>query len=511
MAIKMSGLVSGMDTESIVKELMSAQRLKSTKIEKNITKLEWKQDKWKDMNSKIYSFYTGALSKAKLQSSYNTKQVTSSNENKVVLSANGSVPQGAQTIKVNSIASSQFVTGSKLATTASVSDATKLVDLDMASAVGASIIIKAGEENVSFNITADTTIGDFTTALEGAGLNASFDSSQKRFFISSKDSGYENAFSMTVSSSSVDMTKLGLSEIIKSNPDANGVVSISADSNVSLIKPSDAVIVYNGAEIRSSSNTITVNGLTITAKGVTSTDEVIDVNVTKDNQAVYDMVKNFVKSYNELLKGMNESYNAETAKGFEPLTADEKEAMSEDQEKQWEDKIKASLLRRDSTLNSVIGSMRNTMSESVSVGGKSYSLSSFGITAPDYTEKGLLHIKGDSDDAISSAEENLLMKAITEDPDTVKAVFTKLAGELYGTMTEQMRSTTLSSALTIYNDKEMKSTITGYKEDLSKLEDRLQDMETRYYKQFTAMETMMSKLNSQSSSMASLLGQNTSA
>ena len=69
-----------------------------------------------------------------------------------------------------------------------------------------------------------------------------------------------------------------------------------------------------------------------------------------------------------------------------------------------------------------------------------------------------------------------------------------------------MKSTTLSSALTVYNDKEMTKTLTGYKSDLTKLETKLADIENRYFKQFAAMETAMSKINSQSSALMSMLG-----
>lgn len=513
MAVRMSGLVSGLDTESIVKELMSAQRLKSTKIEKNITKMEWKQEKWKTLNSKIYSFYTGSLSKIKMEGNFETKKVTSSNETKLEVKASGTVPEGTQNVKVTSAASAQFITGSKLGTSVAATSSTKLADLDMASAVGSSILIAVGKKSTSFDITSSTTIADFTAALSKAGLNASFDAGQQRFFISSKESGYENAFSIKAADTNVDMTKLGLSDIVATLPDTNGVVDVTVGSNVSLVKPSDAVIVYNGAEIRSSSNTIAANGLTFTVKGVTdeAVDEEIKVNVTKDTQAVYDMVKDFVKNYNELLKEMNDGYDADVVKGYEPLTDEEKEAMSEDQITKWEDKIKASLLRRDGTLNSVVSSMRTNFSKSVDVDGKKYSLSSFGIAALDYTEQGLLHIEGDEDDTLASTEENKLLKALTENPDAVKEVFNTLASELYSDMTDKMKSTSLRSALTFYNDKEMKKTIDNHKEDLAELEDRLVDMESRYYKQFTAMETMMSKLNAQSSSLASLLGTGTSS
>lgn len=68
-----------------------------------------------------------------------------------------------------------------------------------------------------------------------------------------------------------------------------------------------------------------------------------------------------LSEYNELIKTLDTAYNAESAKGYEPLTDDEKESMSDDEVEKWETKIKDSLLRRDGTLDSVISSMKNTM------------------------------------------------------------------------------------------------------------------------------------------------------
>ena len=48
-----------------------------------------------------------------------------------------------------------------------------------------------------------------------------------------------------------------------------------------------------------------------------------------------------------------------------------------------------------------------------------------------------------------------------------------------------------------------------YKDDLKKMESKLKDIEDRYYKQFTAMETAMAKLNSQTNSLAALMGMST--
>ena len=55
MAIRMSGMISGLDTESIVKSLMETQQAKKTKIESKKQKLEWKQEIWSGLNTKIPS------------------------------------------------------------------------------------------------------------------------------------------------------------------------------------------------------------------------------------------------------------------------------------------------------------------------------------------------------------------------------------------------------------------------------------------------------------------------
>ena len=61
MAIRITGMYSGLDTESIISELASAQSVKKNKLVKAQTKLSWKQDAWKALNTKIFSFYTNVL------------------------------------------------------------------------------------------------------------------------------------------------------------------------------------------------------------------------------------------------------------------------------------------------------------------------------------------------------------------------------------------------------------------------------------------------------------------
>lgn len=753
MGIRMSGLFSGLDTEAIVGALMSAQSLKKTKLTQAKTKLEWTQTKWKELNTKLYKLYSEQVSKLQLQSSYMTKKATASDETKAKITASAKAVNGSYTMEINNIATAQYLTGSKINADKGT---TKLVDLD-STLLNKEVEVKVGDKTTKFTVTEDMTIDDFTTELKNAGLNANFDTAQKRLFISSKDSGLANAFSITTSgvsdaevtarknlrdavdydnmtaankkivddamkkleTSGVDTTeyqealdaitgaalstrtakteaaastyvkaklysenyavyeekakeslksnyftedgevkdelktkyaeefniytqeekeKLGVENMteeeyvnwranqlydqevakqadtdttsfvnkqissdeetklavkeaayagktedeiraldskaltkyygsgndadplaisaiegtstfgsdsikndisgvvsdyasvtdrtyalsgsalagigladIKVDDDGNVTVNGNADGNLpedmGLVKASDSEILLNGAKMTSSSSTVSVNGLSIELTGLTKTGEPITFSVASDTDAVYNTIKNFFTEYNSLMKEMNELYNADSAKGYEPLTSEQKKDMSDDDIKLWEDKIKASLLRSDTTLGSVRSAMRNAMMSQVTYDGKTYSLASFGIsTSSDYTEGGLYHIYGDTEDAVYADKDDKLRKALEEDPDAVVNVLSDIFGKLRSTMSDKMAGSKVSSALTFYSDIKMKDDIKDYEKRIKEWETKLADMEDAYYSKFTKMETALAKLQSQSNSLSGLFG-----
>ena len=270
----------------------------------------------------------------------------------------------------------------------------------------------------------------------------------------------------------------------------------------------NAEIVLNGAVFTGESNKFSINGLNITATGVS---EEMTISTSTDVDGIYNMIKDFLKEYNEVMNAMEKGYNAPTAKGYEPLTDDEKDAMSDKEVEKWETKIKDSILRRDDTLRSVMSGMSSHMSKVFEINGKNYSLASFGIKTAGYfnsaeNESYAYHIDGDADDSVSSSNDDQLRKMIEEDPDAVAEFFTQLATSVYDNLHEKMGSTTLSSAYKVYNDKQMQSEYDEYTKTIKKWEDKLKDMEDYYYKKFSAMETALAKLQSQTNSLSSLLG-----
>ena len=262
------------------------------------------------------------------------------------------------------------------------------------------------------------------------------------------------------------------------------------------------------ATFTNNTNNYSINGLTIQALNVTGTDEVT-ITTDTDVDGIYDMIKGFLKDYNDLVKSVDVAYNAASSKGYEPLTSDEKDAMSDDEVKKWEEKIKDSLLRKDSTLGSVLDTMKNDMAKSFKVGDKSYSLSSFGIATLGYfnspeNETGVYHIDGNKDDTYTSANTDKLKSMIASDPDTVITFFSQLASQLYKDLGSKMTASSTSSAYTIYNDKQMNTQYSEYNTKISEAEDKVTTWEDYYYSKFSAMESALAKMNAQSSSLTGL-------
>lgn len=272
------------------------------------------------------------------------------------------------------------------------------------------------------------------------------------------------------------------------------------------VEGEDAEIWLNGVQYTGSSSTFTINNLTIDALATTGNDE-ISITTSTDTQGIYDKVKDFLTEYNNIINEMTKLYNASSSKGYEPLTDDEKDSMSDKEIEKWETKIKDSLLRNDSTLNGVMSAMTSAMSQAVEIDGKKYSLSSFGIHTLGYlnaadNEQNAYHIDGDEDDTNTSGNADKLMKAISEDPDTIMQFMQNVTTNLYNAIGDKMKSTTLSSAFTIYNDKQMTTQYTDYTKLIKEWETKISDKEDYYYKKFSSMESALTKLNSTQSSLS---------
>ncbi len=500
MTLRVTGLASGLDTESIISELVSVNSYKVASLQKEQTKLSWKTDAWKSMNSKVYSFYTSTLSDLRFSSSYSTRKTTVSDSSVATVQTSSSASNTVQSMRVDKMAKAGYLTGGQL--DGSVTAETKLSEIDssLAGTTG-KIGLKIGSgETIELDITEETTVQDIVDQLKEHGLNANFDAKNQRMFISAEDTGKQ-----------FDFTLEGLDEAGTKALQALKIDVNDAASEAIKIDGQNAVIYLNNARFESDKNTFDINGLTINVMQETG-DKEVTLTTGVDTEGMYSTIKNFLSKYNELMEGMLESYNADSSKGYEPLTSDEKAAMTESEIDEWEKKIKDSLLRRDETLGSTISKMNEIMNSGIELkDGSIMYLFDLGINTPGYfnaeqNERNSFHIDGDKDDPVSSKKDDMLMAAINEDPDKVANFFQELTEKLYTNLTELMGSTDYSSAYTLYNDKQMKIDYTDYTSKIAQAERDLNDKMDKYYQKFAAMEAAMAQLQNQQNSFTSMLG-----
>ena len=466
--------------------------------------LSYKQDVWKALNSKVYGMYTGSLDALKYEYSYAKKTTTVSDQSVASVTTSDKSMYGTQRLKVLSTATAGFITGGNVkrsdsTSTVPIDNNTKVTDLG--ATAGSSFTVNVGSgasaKTTTVSITSDMTVDGLLSALKSTGISANYDTANKRFYLAASDTGEKYDFKLTGSDANgtAALTELGLNT-------AGGANVISA---------TDAKINLNGVDYTSSSNSFTINGLSIKALKTTGSADADAVSITtaKDTSGIYDMIKKFITTYGSIINEMDADYNTENS-GYSPLLSSEKDGMSDTEISDWEGKVKSAVLYRDSTLSTVSEAMKGIMAQGYNVNGQTMYLSGLGIETLDYftaadNEKNAYHVDGDPDDMAVSTETNTLKYKIESDPDTVTSFFTQLSQTLYSKLGDLMQSSLLSSAFTLYDDKQMATDYSDYTKQITDQEQKVTDMEDSWYSKFSAMETALSKINSKSSSISKLL------
>lgn len=217
---RLSGLISGMDTESMIAQLVEGRKTKVNNKKKEQIALQYKQDKWKELNTKLKNLQSKFISNMRFATSYAKKTSSVSNTSVASVITGENAVDGVQTLKVDQLAKTGYLTGGQLGTgddkgKGNYTALSKMSELDF-SGTG-NITISTGGKDYAIEITADSTISDVLNKFKDAGLNASFDAKNQRFFISSKESGLANDFSITASDTNGDIAleKLGLKVSLK--------------------------------------------------------------------------------------------------------------------------------------------------------------------------------------------------------------------------------------------------------------------------------------------------------
>ncbi|SDC12058.1 flagellar hook-associated protein 2 [Terribacillus halophilus] len=494
-SLRVGGLASGIDTDSLVEQLMNAERQKLYKMQQEQTKLTWQQDSYREVSTSLKSF-DDMLTNMKLSTTYNQKTTTSSSD-AVTATADSTASNGSYSIEVKQVA------------TAAINVSTGRIggdDFDPDEAIGEEFTVsfttydQEGTE-IKYNKTFSSSdslndiLKDITNS--NAGVRASYDTQSGKVVMEKKYTGDLNEDTVNEDKSVTKNPEIDFgannaffSDFLKMGEETGG---------------QNAIIKYNGAlEVETSENSYSLGGVTFNF--VEKTDGPVRVSVDNDVDAVYDKIKEFVDKYNEIIEDVNGRLDEKVYRDYPPLTDAQKKEMSEDEIKLWDEKAKSGLLKGDSLLQNSLFSMRSAWYSNVETGGEYTQLAQIGITtSKDYLENGKLVI-----------DEKQLKDALREDPEGVYKLFSNSEeGKSQGIL--QRLEKTVDSTLDNIYKKAGKSTYTNdqftigkrlddVQDRIDNFQDHLTELENRYWRQFSAMEQAISQMNQQSAYLTSSFG-----
>ncbi len=458
-----SGLI---DIDATVKALVANARApKQNQLDTLESKSTTKLTALGSLRSAVSDFQT-AMSLLNSPTSFLSRTATSSNTAALNATASQSAIGGTYKINVT-----QLATGSKIASAAFGTGATTKFN-------EGSLDIKIGGDDaltVAVDSTNNTLSGirdaiNKQGASKGVTATIVTDNQGSRLVLSSSKMGDGKDITMTgtsTSGSNTDLSKLTFPGPTLNPTDFPSTAEYDAavaKAGKTLSTAQSAKLTVDGLNVVSDSNAVTtaIDGVTLNLTAETEANKPLTLTVSQNSSAVKTNVQNFVTAYNKMVSTISSLTKVTTVEGSDPVVA---------------------ALAGDSTARSLLASMRSEL-VTPSGEGSVKALASLGITTKQDGTK--------------------LDKAIAADYQGISDFFTGDNG-LASRMTKQAKPYTDSTGVIEQRSKVLRDTIKGVDKQQEALDLRMTALQTRLYKQFTTLDSLLAQMQGTSDSLTSQL------
>ncbi|RJQ30981.1 MAG: flagellar cap protein [Peptococcaceae bacterium] len=507
--LRISGLASGLDTETMIRDLMKVKRIPVDKLKQNKQIMAWKREDLREINRSLLSFRSGSAFSIKLQSTFQAKKATSTNETIATAEPATGTPNTTYTINISQIAEVASNTSS-----AKISaDVNNSVDLD-ATLMSQKSKLAGGtffDTHSNFSFTLKTYNHDGTSNEQTFSFDANTQSLNDVLTQIGNSSPGLTAFYAKGSTSdgvSLSTTKTGDNnsggyeiEITDTDGFLADVLNISQANEQG---GKDATLTINGMDVVEHTNNFTVNGVVFNIHSKTASmaaADAVKITVQSDADKIFNSIKTFVDEYNALIKQISDKLSAERYRDYLPLTDEQREQLTDTQIEKWEEKARSGLLRNNSLLNKIMSDFRTAIASIVSgLPATINRLSQIGITTGGYDENGKLYI-----------DETKLKEAISQNSENITSLFTQdatsndakgIGRQIYDAVSSAINNITTEAgnpnSFSLYESDNLSNSIRTIEQRLSTMEKYLAQVEERYIKQFAALETVINQMNTQS-------------
>lgn len=492
---RITGMYSGFDTDQLIKDLIKAESIKIDKVTQDKIYTEWQQEAYRDIINDIRAFKDEYFSVTKPGTNfrstssfvgYETNIKNEADERYVDVNVGSASITGNYSITDITLAKGAVKEGNS-------ADPNKtLEELGYSSGVEFTIQTtnsKGETESKTIACDKDTKLKDVFSKVnsEDLGVKMYYDEIKNKVIVKSEETG--SGFKINEISDGVGTLMNGLGLTVAGD-------IAGSDASVTIEDESGAT-----KSVTSSTNSVTINGFDLKLKENISSAN-IEFSVSADSEKIINNVKGFVEKYNSMIEKISEKLKEKKNLDYPPLTDDQKKGLSDDEVKKWEEKAKSGLLKRDTTLNSFVSNLRNTLYNEVD----GMYIFDIGITtSSDRSKPGQLII-----------DEDKLKNAIEEDPQKVSNLFAKedtgIANRIYDVIEQNITTKTDSNGNKGFllekagmegdrsqKDNYLSDKISDYEDTIREMLDDLTKKENYYYTMFAKMERALSQMQSQTS------------
>ncbi len=365
-------------------------------------------------------------------------------------------------------------------------------------------------------LTEDSTLGEIMDAInqtEGIGVKATYVEATGQFSLIATETGEGREIDLGAQDENNLAWKLfGEGGVSKDGQDAVIMVSYGNGTQV---------------EMKRSSNTFDLEGLTVTVSGTFGYTEDGELEENRSNEVrftgsadvdgVTEAVSKFFETYNKLVEAVNAQVTTKPDSSYGPLTDDQKAEMTDEEIERWEEKGKAGILFGDSVLRDLSADLQGILTTMAAESGVSLQeLEEIGISvSDDYKSGGVIvfdeakfrsAMESDPDRVgeIFAGGKDVSKGLAQTMQDTLKSYATKYSsqnGGSYGRLVEVAGSERVPLSVT---DNQIYKELKDMQENIATLRERLLAEQDRYIRQFSTLETLISQMNSQSSWLSSM-------
>jgi len=495
--MRFGGLATGLDTQTMVRDLVRAESMRVVRLTQSRTQLEWRREDMRTLNTQLTTLRNRTFD-MKLQGTYSRFTASSTNDRAVTATTTGAASaMGFEFSAITRLASSAQATS-----TASIAQyphtridpnvplgtllASNQIDgAPLGGATNLSVTLfnhnqdgTRVSETIAINPTTDSLnmVLNRINSSATLGLQAFYDTFTGRVSITSRFTGNSNAAGPDMGFEGADAAFF------------TDTLRLQAQDG------QNAQFTLNGLATERQSNTFTINGVNFSLRNTLPAGESATVGVAADHQSVINNIEEFVNLYNETLERFNTQLTAERHRDFLPLTEEQKTEMSEDEVKRWQERARSGLLRGDDLLERVMGRMRRDFTDPVA-DATLRQMTAIGIRTGHHTERGKLHL-----------DQAALRTALERDSGAVAGLFTKVAERLHDSLESGVREIRAqaggTSGFNIVDNSVIGQQMRRINDRITRENTRISRVEERHWRQFTALERAMDRMNSQSAWLA---------